>query len=325
MAVADLHIHSKISNGTMSPEEIFLFIKNYNNPPPGEQRERIGTIAITDHEQFEGALAVQHAAEEEHYELEVWYGIELRTRMLDSEVDILGYWFNPKHDDFRKLMDDVKIKRRNRNKALLEELRSARDNNSRAIEIGLDELESEAMKQKSYNPDIRHIVSLMTREYSMDENEANKLVNQCPIEVQQIQRLQSSEIINRLNNSGGIAVYAHPGLTPETDYRSIARLLVDEKIGGMEVFHPENPKEVRDALADFARDYSLLIFGGSDAHGPDIPGYRSPYPKRIGSETLSNEYLKKLEVARKQYEAKPELRHAEKKTETVQTEKTSLQ
>ena len=56
-----------------------------------------------------------------------------------------------------------------------------------------------------------------------------------------------------------------------------------ERIEGIEVYHPAQSNEMRNMLASKAKERNLLIFGGSDAHGPG-----SRYPKSIGEAVLPN-------------------------------------
>lgn len=75
--------------------------------------------------------------------------------------------------------------------------------------------------------------------------------------------------------AGGIAVMAHPG---QFDSLSLAEELAkDGLIAGIECYHPRNSPEMTERALRLAREYQLIVTGGSDYHGqyakhPHPPG-----------------------------------------------------
>ena len=79
-----------------------------------------------------------------------------------------------------------------------------------------------------------------------------------------------------INNSGGIAVLAHPKSLElsEKEFLIVLKDLISHGLKGIEVYHPTHSKEEMEYYKMIAEKYNLLISGGSDYHGkivkPDI-------------------------------------------------------
>ena len=72
------------------------------------------------------------------------------------------------------------------------------------------------------------------------------------------------ETINEIHDAGGIAVLAHPGFY---DNFELLDELIEAGIDGVEVWHPENTPEQQEYLKAVAKKHKLLMTGGSDFHG----------------------------------------------------------
>ncbi|ACB51697.1 unknown [Crocosphaera subtropica ATCC 51142] len=89
----NFHMHTICSDGQLTPEQLI------------QQATRIGLkgLAITDHHSVEGYKIAQkwlhkRSLEDSRESLpHLWTGIEITSRLLDIEVHILGYGFNPEH------------------------------------------------------------------------------------------------------------------------------------------------------------------------------------------------------------------------------------
>ncbi len=83
----DLHVHSSVSDGTFSPEELVAYALE----------KKLAAFALTDHDTTDGIKAAQKAAE--GTELEVVPGIELSTTWHNRDVHIVGLDINWKNPD----------------------------------------------------------------------------------------------------------------------------------------------------------------------------------------------------------------------------------
>ena len=73
------------------------------------------------------------------------------------------------------------------------------------------------------------------------------------------------QVLDAVKRSGGIAVLAHP-----TVYRSmdlLRELCASGQLDGVEVWHPRNREEDREAALRLAEEYGLIMTGGTDFHG----------------------------------------------------------
>jgi hypothetical protein len=77
-------------------------------------------------------------------------------------------------------------------------------------------------------------------------------------------RLDAGAAIRMVHDAGGLAVFAHPGVTGTRDrIERLARLGLD----GVEVLHPSHGAEDIARLRALADHFTLLPSGGSDWHG----------------------------------------------------------
>ena len=82
------------------------------------------------------------------------------------------------------------------------------------------------------------------------------------------------EVVGAVKAAGGVSVVAHAG--DRSRNRTLLsddaiRALAAEGLGGVEVWHRQNPPEQRSRLLALAKECSLLVTGGSDWHGKGKP------------------------------------------------------
>ena len=82
---------------------------------------------------------------------------------------------------------------------------------------------------------------------------------------------EPEEAIDLIHETGGLAVIAHPGFDIEIGDRKTIETLKNWNIDGLEVIAPiETIGKTKKSIAYFtqiAKDYNLIITGGSDYHG----------------------------------------------------------
>lgn len=83
----NFHLHTRCSDGQLAPEELM------------QQAVRIGVkgLAITDHHSIEGYRRARQWLDRhrEPSSPHLWTGIEITSRLLDTDVHLLGYGFDP--------------------------------------------------------------------------------------------------------------------------------------------------------------------------------------------------------------------------------------
>ncbi|MBU3933305.1 MAG: PHP domain-containing protein [Candidatus Omnitrophica bacterium] len=245
MKYADLHIHTKFSDGTFSPERIV------------KQAHRLGLscIAITDHDTV---CAIEPAMREaEGLDIELIPGVELAAETGDYEIHILGYFIDWRAGWFGRKLEQICDVRRRRALAIIEKLR--------AFDISLDS--DEVMREAAVGSVGRlHIARIMERRgfvHSIQEAFNKYIGNGRPCYVKKF-RLTPAEAINMIYRLKGLAVLAHPYTIGNDE---LIPGFVQLGLRGIEVYYPEHNRSATGHYRDLAEKYGLLITGGSDCHG----------------------------------------------------------
>jgi predicted metal-dependent phosphoesterase TrpH len=92
--IYNFHLHTVYSDGQMRPEALVQQAVSYG----------LKGLAITDHHTVAGYQAARRwldrwslQSEQAHSEPYLWSGVEITAQLLDTEVHILGYGFDPEH------------------------------------------------------------------------------------------------------------------------------------------------------------------------------------------------------------------------------------
>jgi 3',5'-nucleoside bisphosphate phosphatase len=102
------------------------------------------------------------------------------------------------------------------------------------------------------------------------------------------------DVVETIHAAGGIASFAHPGVTNRDD---LIATLVDRGLDAIEVYHSDHTPEQVMGYQGLAMRHNLLVSGGSDFHGEDPlkAGERS-HRSTLGVVTLPPEALAALEA-----------------------------
>ncbi|QDR80590.1 PHP domain-containing protein [Sporomusa termitida] len=262
---ADLHIHSTASDGRLSPGEIV------------RQAAAAGLshIAITDHDTVAAHLELREAASTENSaaKLTIIPGIEFSTDCPRHEIHILGYFIDIDNSRLKDQLGIILADRLQRAKKMVKKL------NQLGYLIDYDKVAEFAGQAMAIGRP--HVAAaLVAGNYFNTATEAFAvlLANNGPAYVPHY-KLPPEQVIKLIEQAGGIAVLAHPGLIGNDN---LVLNIIKAGVGGLEAFHPEHDQAMTDKYIDIANKYNLKITGGSDFHG--IPGR---YPAKIGEFTIS--------------------------------------
>ena len=100
-----------------------------------------------------------------------------------------------------------------------------------------------------------------------------------------------SEVVEVINQPGGIAVFAHPARIGDADLKEM-KLLLPHGLGGVEVYYPYHDTELVERYEFFANSNELIKTGGTDWHGSDL----TTWNVEIGDYGLNN--IKQLSLLR---------------------------
>jgi predicted metal-dependent phosphoesterase TrpH len=250
----DLHSHTNESDGTCSPAELIA----------EAVRAGVTTLGVTDHDTFKGFDQAVAAAQQAGIELIC--GIELSTKLHGSSAHLLGYFLSQSQmDEFRTWVLQQQSARRDRNVRLVARLQEL------GFDITLEEAEARGrgmtgrphfaaiMVEKGYVSDFRQAFD----EY-LDESAKGYVYRHEP---------KLAEGVRRIREAGGIASLAHP-VRVKGDVPAMMPELVDCGLNAIEAYHSDHTPGDTSVYLCLAKQYGLVVTGGSDFHGAVKPGVK---------------------------------------------------
>jgi predicted metal-dependent phosphoesterase TrpH len=263
--VADLHMHTTHSDGTLTPIELARLAKE----------QKVDAIALTDHDTVTG---IEELVEETNkLGLEAIAGVELSAAFAPGTLHILGYGFDPKGPIEGKLVQFQKA-REERNPRILEKLKEL------GMPLTMEEVKSlSKIEGQLGRPHIARALELKGYVKTYAEAFDKFLSKGKPAYISKA-GLAAKDCVELIHESGGVAVVAHPvqmRLRGE-ELRAKIKELVELGMDGLEVIHPDHSPENQTLYSDLADEFGLLKTGGSDFHGAHKPGIqlgqgRPPY------------------------------------------------
>lgn len=241
----DLHVHTVCSDGLLSPAEVTALAESMN----------LSAVAITDHDTVEGIESALQAALDQA--IEVVPGVELSTEYNNREVHILGYWIDYRHARLNGLLRDLRQSRYVRAEKIVDRLC--------ALGFSLD-FQDVLKMAGAAAPGRLHIArAMVNRGYAESVRTAfdKWLALSRPAYMERF-KLSPQEAITAVRNAGGVAVFAHPGLSGNIN---LLDSLIQWGIKGLEVYHPEHSLTQTLRFRNLALRKNLCITGGSDFHG----------------------------------------------------------
>ncbi len=257
---ADLHLHTKFSDGTYTPEELV------------GHAHRCGfkAIALTDHDTMEGCARAGVACLAQG--IEFIPATELTCEHDGHELHLLGYYLDAANP---KLAADL---------AKFQEVRQGRilEMVARLNHLGIP-LRAEAVfaLANCQSPGRPHVARALAQGgwcSNLDEAFERFLKKGKPAWVPKF-KISAVDAVALVHQAGGLAVMAHPGLNHCDE---LIPALVEAKMDGLECFHSKHSTVATQRYLELADRYNLLVTGGSDCHGmskgkPLIGSVRVPY------------------------------------------------
>jgi len=254
MPCIDLHTHTTFSDGTLTPTEIINYAAKKN----------IKAIAITDHDNFDGVSEAVLCGKK--HNIEVISGIEMSTDFFSKEIHILGLFIDINNKKINSELDGLKEKRKKRNCLAVEKL------NKLNVNITYEELEKISSNKIITRAHFAKI--LMRKGYINSVKECfDKYMGEGKDAYVKREVISPEETISLINDSGGIAILAHPLLYNFTDDKLNEMILYLKSIGlkGIECIYSTHTEENTKYLISLAKKYNLKVSGGSDFHGENKP------------------------------------------------------
>ncbi|MBQ1493001.1 MAG: PHP domain-containing protein [Blautia sp.] len=248
----DLHMHSTVSDGTDTPEELILRVRE----------AKLELFALTDHDAVKGCERIRLALKEG--DPSFIGGVEFSCKDEDGKYHILGYGYDPASPSIVQLVEKSHGFRMKKVKARLSFLQEK-------FGFAFPQEEIDGLLALD-NPGKPHIGNLMVKyHFAQTKDEAiNEYINQAKFHTEYI---RPEEAIEGILSGGGIPVLAHPA------YGSGNELILDEQMDrrvqklmgfglqGMECFYSGFAPKLSGEMLSLAEKYHLYVTAGSDYHG----------------------------------------------------------
>ena len=266
---ADLHLHTRHSDGTFTPEEVVR----------RAGARGLGAIAITDHDTLAGFAPARDAARTLAPALEVVSGVEITSEYRGAELHLLAYFVRP---DFRPLnaaLSDLRADRTRRFGEMIDRLAAAG--------VTLDETAVKECLAGGESPGRRTLAVLVAAQgkaATTDAAFARFLRDGGPVCVPK-RRWPVADALALVRGAGGVSSWAHP---PDTVTLEQVIELRELGLNALEVVYPSFAAARRQRLRDLAQTAGLAVSGGSDCHGP------TPTRRAVGAFAVTRTELDRL-------------------------------
>lgn len=277
MKLVDLHTHSNISDGSMSPVELVRHAGNCG----------LAALALTDHDTIDG---VSEACEEgSRIGLEVIPGLEISVDF-SPEMHILGFFSGKDYLRIEDVLISLRRNREERNPKIINKL------NEMGFNIDMEEVSEKARGGLTGRAHIAGV--LFEKGYVSSTQEAfDKLLSSGRPAYFKKDKLTPAQGIKEIIDAGGVPVLAHP-IYLYMNYKELDSLLAELKTAGLkgiEAYYVDNSPEDTGNLVKLADKHGLLITGGSDFHGTFKSGIE--IGRGYGDLRIPYELLDKLKKA----------------------------
>ncbi|MDA2910081.1 PHP domain-containing protein [Nitrospiraceae bacterium AH_259_D15_M11_P09] len=251
----DLHLHTTYSDGSQPPAEVLAMA----------HKVHVSALAITDHDTVDGLPEAITAGTD--LGIEVIPGVEISSRLADTELHVLGYFLDWKDPVLLSRLASLRVSRHRRNPRIVEKL------NELGLGITYEEVKALAGTDSVGRPHIARV--LMEKGYVKSSKEAfDRYLAQGARAYVPRELPDPPEAIAWIREARGIPVLAHPVWlkTSAAGLQGLCATLQDHGLRGVEVHYAtHNPQQTSEYL-EIARQLDLLITGGSDYHGITKPG-----------------------------------------------------
>ena len=242
---ADLHLHTRFSDGTYSPEELCA----------QAQRHGLRAVALTDHDTIDGCRQTASACAAAG--VEFIPGTELTTEVDGEELHLLGYLVDLEHPRFLAELAKFQAVRQNRIREMVDRL------NRLGIPLPAETVFALANCRSPGRPHIARALVQSGFCSSLDDAFERFLKKNRPAWVPKF-KISAFDAIALLHQAGGLAVLAHPGLTRSDPF---IPQLAEAGLDGLECFHVRHSATASQHYQRVAAELNLAVTGGSDCHG----------------------------------------------------------
>ena len=285
--IIDLHIHSKISDGNLTLEEIVKEAASRN----------IELMSITDHD----SIGCQKQAMSLAQKNEIHYisGVELNVTFMHPKyqngkaisLDFLGYQFDVENKELKDKLQLIAKYREERAAKILDNI------NVEFEKEGIEKLTKSDMEAIQASVDgvlgRPHIADYLVKKgIVLNRQEAfDKYLVKCDVPKYPLYLEEASKLVR---NAGGKLVLAHPNDPHGTSLISLTKSLPEQTeiiegsmlnyIDGVECWHSRNDTQTTNHYLKFAKKHKLVMTGGSDCHQKPIIMGTAKIPENVAKQ-----------------------------------------
>lgn len=247
----DLHTHTQASDGMQAPKVNVQLAKE----------KGLAALSITDHDTVAGIEEALIAGKQ--YNIVVVPGVEISTRASGKDIHVLGYYVDYKNEQFLSRLGELRETRQLRNSKIIGKLQEL------GITITLDEVIQGLGRPLLPDESIGrpHIAdALVNKGYASDMRDAfdQYLAEGAQAFISE-PRISPEDACRWIREAGGTPVLAHPGLYK--DDVLVRDIIERAHPAGIEVYHSDHGEEEELRYLAMAKEYNLMVTGGSDFHG----------------------------------------------------------
>jgi predicted metal-dependent phosphoesterase TrpH len=249
---ADLHSHSCISDGVLTPAEVVARAAAHG----------VELYALTDHDEVSGQAEAAAAARD--CALRYVPGVEISVTWAGTTVHVVGLGIDPEHAPLKRALAQVRSGRRERAQQMAAGLAAA----------GIDDAYEGALRFVR-NPDLisrthfaRHLVESGVCRDVRDVFKRYLVAGKPGYVPHEWAHLEDA--VRWIDAAGGVAVLAHPGRyrVGELKLGELVREFKEAGGTGLEVVTSNHTAEQMRRFAKMAGEFELEASRGSDFHGP---------------------------------------------------------
>lgn len=249
MAQADLHIHSTVSDGRLTPAEVVR----------AAAERGLKFIALADHDTVDG-IAPAKAAAKSFPGLKVIPGVEISTDIPQGEAHVLGYFIDYASRELEAKLDRFRNSRLKRAQGMVAKL------DKLGIHLEWPRVQQIAGSSVMGRPHIA--LAMLEKGYidSFKQAFTDYIGHDRPAYVER-EKITPAEAVALIIKARGLAVLAHPFTINEPEATIIE--LKAAGLAGIEAYYDGYSPEEIDRLVAIAEKHNLIATGGSDYHGLD--------------------------------------------------------
>lgn len=269
----DLHLHSNVSDGVFSPENLVKFAKKNN----------FSVISITDHNTIDGLRKGLLSGRK--FKVKVISGVEIDTHFYGFGLHLLGYNIDLEDKELNQALKKLQEEHLKDVKEFLEYLKNQNWKidfkdflNSPSSYLGHAEIFWQ-MKKRNW-PRIKKDFKLRKGQRLLFSKVYNKYFKKGDEHLLKEARISTIKAIKLIKKARGQVVLAHPGKSINWQKaKTIIPILKKSGLDGIEAISPSHNWPNIEYWQNLAKELKLIITCGSDFHGqlPDIWGFPISY------------------------------------------------